>query len=287
MFGYVVANKDIMTEDQLRRYRGCYCGVCRQLKKRCGSLSRLTLTYDMTFLVLLLSSMYEPEENVGEERCVAHPARAHEYWENEITDYAADMNLALAYLNMLDDWKDDRKVLRLLESGMFSGKYNAVREKYPEKCAFIEDRLKDLNEIEQRGDKDPDAGAKCFGAIMGELFSYKTDSMWGGAVRGFGEALGRFVYIMDAVVDLPKDREKGSYNPMAALAEQGKTEDELRYILTMLIGECAARFERLPLVRDADIMRNILYSGVWLRYNAAAGRGTKEETKEEGEERDG
>ena len=69
--------------------------------------------------------------------------------------------------------------------------------------------------------------------------------------------------------------------------EQGKTEDELRYILTMLIGECAARFERLPLVRDADIMRNILYSGVWLRYNAAAGRGTKEETKEEGEERDG
>ena len=286
MFGYVVANKDIMTEEQLRRYRGCYCGLCRQLKERCGSLSRLTLTYDMTFLVMLLSSMYEPEEATGEERCAAHPAKPHEYWENQITGYAADMNLALAYLNMLDDWKDDRKVLRLLESGMFSGKYRAVREKYPEKCAFIEENLALLAEIEGRGERDPDAGARCFGAIMGELFSYQSDSLWGGAVREFGQVLGEFVYIMDAVVDLPKDREKGNYNPLTALVEQGRTADDLRYILTMLIGECAARFERLPLVRDADIMRNILYSGVWLRYNAATGRTGEQETKGEGDKRD-
>ena len=42
--------------------------------------------------------------------------------------------------------------------------------------------------------------------------------------------------------------------------------------LTMLIGECAAVFELLPIVQDADIMRNILYSGVWLRYDAEMSR---------------
>ena len=26
-------------------------------------------------------------------------------------------------------------------------------------------------------------------------------------------------------------------------------------------------FERLPCVEDADLLRNILYSGVWLKYN--------------------
>ena len=60
MFGYVIANKDIMTEEQEARYRACYCGLCRALQRRHGSLARLTLTYDMTFLILLLNSMYPP-----------------------------------------------------------------------------------------------------------------------------------------------------------------------------------------------------------------------------------
>ena len=81
---------------------------------------------------------------------------------------------------------------------------------------------------------------------------------------------------MDAVLDLEGDLASGRYNPVAAFAE-GKTEDDLRYTLIMLIGECAAVFERLPVVRDADLMRNILYSGVWLRYNAEMARRHGEE----------
>ena len=34
----------------------------------------------------------------------------------------------------------------------------------------------------------------------------------------------------------------------------------------------AAAFERLPLLQDAEIMRNILYSGVFLHYEAAVKR---------------
>lgn len=268
MFGYVVANKEIMSPDQLERYKACYCGLCRALRLERGSLSRVTLTYDMTFLVLFLSSMYEPEEESGIERCVMHPVKTHKWWTSPVTRYAADMNLALAYLNMLDDWKDERRVLRLLGSGMLSEEYFYVRQRYPEKCAFIEERLRELDGIEKSGETDPDLGAHCFGRIMGELFSYQTDSVWGGDIRDFGQALGEFVYVMDAVCDLDGDIKKGRYNPMRSLRDSGSTEDDLRYILTMLIGECAMRFERLPIVRDADIIRNVLYSGVWLRYNA-------------------
>ena len=53
---------------------------------------------------------------------------------------------------------------------------------------------------------------------------------------------------------------------------EGKTDEELHSMLTMLIGECAAVFELLPIVQDADIMRNIIYSGVWTRYNAEMAR---------------
>ena len=57
MFGYVVANKTGLSEQQLARYRAFYCGLCRALRTRCGQLGRMTLTYDMALLVMLLSSL--------------------------------------------------------------------------------------------------------------------------------------------------------------------------------------------------------------------------------------
>ena len=96
MFGYVIANPDSLTPEQLARYKSCYCGLCRTLKARHGSVSRLTLTYDMTFLVLLLESMYEPEAETGEERCIAHPVHPHGWSASAVTEYAADMNILLA-----------------------------------------------------------------------------------------------------------------------------------------------------------------------------------------------
>lgn len=266
MFGYVIANRDIMTEEQVARYRACYCGLCRALKDRHGTAARMTLNYDMTFLVLLLSSMYEPEEDSGSERCFMHPLTVHDWCSSRFTDYAADMTVALAYLNFLDDWRDERRLVRRMEAGALRGAYERVKQQYPEKCGRIEDSLCELSELEARGETDPDAGARCFGRLLGEVFDYGLDELWGQRVRRLGEELGEFIYVMDAVVDLPEDSAHGRYNPLSEYAS-GKSEEELRAMLTMLIGEAAALFERLPLVRDVDIMRNILYSGVWLRYN--------------------
>ena len=107
MFGYLVADTGTLSEEQFARYRSCYCGLCRSIRERHGQQAGLSLTYDMAFLVLLLSSLYEPEEREGEGTCMPHPVKARDYWQNEITAYAADLNTALAYLKCLDDWEDD------------------------------------------------------------------------------------------------------------------------------------------------------------------------------------
>lgn len=271
MFGYVFANKEILTEEELGRYKSCYCGLCRALKKRRGSLSRMTLNYDMTFLIMVLSAMYEPDEESGCENCAAHPFRKNAWRSSEITDYAADMNLALSYLNMLDDWNDDGNLFRLALAGLFSEEYFYVKQKYPAKCGFMEDRLKTLRDLELSRCGDPDAGAGCFGSLTGELFSFRKDSLWGGEIRAFGESLGKFIYIMDAVIDLDRDIAKDRYNPLRSMRENGCGDEDFYRILTMLIAECAGRFERLPIVTDAGIIRNILYSGVWQRYNMYIG----------------
>ena len=85
------------------------------------------------------------------------------------------------------------------------------------------------------------------------------------------------IYLLDAVIDLGRDRKRGSYNPLCALADAGWGEEEMKALLTAQLGACCDAFERLPLLEDADLMRNILYSGIWQRYEAAINKKHKRE----------
>ena len=277
MFGFVSADVSVLSEAQLKRYRGAYCGLCRTLRERHGSLSRLTLNFDMTFLVMLLSAMYEPEETDGSGRCLPHPVKERAWWTSRFTDYAADMNIALAYHNCMDDWADDRRILPLAEAKMLEGHYAGVRAQWPEQCRAIEECMAEIAALEEAKCAEPDTAANSFGRLMGILFTPERDDFWGGHLRAFGEALGRFVYLMDACVDLEKDRRRGSYNPLLLSGWDERSEEERLTLLKLQIGECAAEFELLPIVRDADILRNVLYSGVWTQY-AVKQRRKKEDT---------
>ena len=66
-------------------------------------------------------------------------------------------------------------------------------------------------------------------------------------------------------MDLRQDRETGSYNPFAS---SGLEREEYREDLELLAAATADAFERLPLERDVHVLRSVLYSGVWQRYNA-------------------
>ena len=280
MFGYLVADQSLLTQAQKDRYKGCYCGLCASLKSEHGFFGRLALTYDMTFLVLLLSSMYEPEEQRRMETCVAHPIRKHFCWESRFTAYAADLNVALAYHNCRDDFEDDGSVVGFWESEFLTKQYQAVCQRLPRQCAAIERCLQDLAAIEQADAQTPDAAAACFGALMAELFC--VDGAFDSFLAPFGDALGRFIYLLDAVMDLEDDVKKGRYNPFKSLREAGWTQADFRAVLTTQLGAAADAFERLPLLQDADLLRSILYSGVWQRYNRAARHSSDQEENHEG-----
>ena len=82
-----------------------------------------------------------------------------------------------------------------------------------------------------------------------------------------GFYLGKFIYIMDAYEDLSEDKKKNRYNPLKQISEKEDYEERMVQILRMMIAESTARFEQLPCLVDVDILRNILYDGVWNRYN--------------------
>ena len=267
MFGYVVANKAGLSEQQLARYRAFYCGLCRALRTRFGQLGRMTLTYDMTFLVMLLSSLYEPETHTGANRCVPHPKTPQHWLQNEFTEYAADLNLALAYHNLLDDWQDDKNLAAHAAAALLRPQYDRVRARLPRQCSATEQTLCALHQTETLTPLPADMAADAFGALMGALFACREDR-WADGLRRMGAALGRFIYMMDAYLDLPEDERRGRPNPLAPLRAAPEYEAQCKALFTLHLGECALEFEKLPLVEDADILRNILYSGVWTRYEA-------------------
>ena len=69
MFGYVTASWKELTQPQRERYGAVYCGICREIRERASSAARMSLSYDMAFLALLLRSLYEPEEESGKKAC--------------------------------------------------------------------------------------------------------------------------------------------------------------------------------------------------------------------------
>ena len=266
MFGYLTADTAALTEEQLRRYQACYCGLCRSLEKRHGQLSRLTLNYDMTFLVLLLGSLYEPEETVGESTCIRHLKTPQPWINHEICDYAADVNLALAYLKCLDDWEDEGSLLALAQARVLRPGYERVREEYPRQCAAVAQAMEDLHAIEKENREAPDEAAACFGRLMAELFVYREDR-WADTLRNMGHALGRFIYLLDACMDLDSDTLHNRYNPFRRYYRREDNEQRFRDILKMQLGECVFYFDKLPLVQDAGILKNILCAGLWTRFD--------------------
>ncbi len=273
MFGFVTANLRELTKEQRQRYGAVYCGICRQIRDRSGQLSRLGLSYDMAFLALLLMSLYEPKEVSGKGRCAPHPIKPKPWIDNAYIQYAADMNVALAYYKAEDDRQDDGSVSARVQSGIFGKNYAQIRSRFPRQCGAIESCIHTLNGLEKANCANPDEVANCFGILMAELLVYKED-LWAPTLRQMGMALGRFIYLGDAAIDYRRDKRKGKYNPYLAM---GTGEDPARWeqYLVLAMGRCTKEFEKLPLVQDKALLDNILYSGVWCSF-----RGKKKEQEE-------
>ena len=264
VFGFVMADIKELSKEEQGRYNAIYCGICRQMRLRSSRSARLGLSYDITFFSMLLMSLYEPEETSGNRACGIHPIHPRPWVDNAYIAYGADMNIALAYYNALDDLQDEGKLSSKVASRIFGKEMEKIRKAHPEKCRVIEENLANLTALEKANCPDPDKTAACFGKLLGELFVYRED-MWADRLRGLGDALGRFIYLADAAVDYKKDKEKGRYNPFIA-AQMIPNWDAWENILVLQMERCTEFFEQLPLVQDKGILNNILYSGIWLQY---------------------
>lgn len=223
MFGYITINKSELKFKEYDIYHEYYCGLCRSLKDRYSAIGQLTLSYDMTFLAMLLTSLYEPHSEHNTCRCITHPFSSHNYISNIYIDYVADMNILLSYYKCLDDWQDEHALSKKLFSSALHKATNKYTVSLDGKIQIFVSNLELLHEQESASNTNIDEMAGYFGNIMSEIFAYKTDE-W------------------------------------------------VFQLLTMIAADTAREFEKLPILDNINILRNILYSGIWTRYQVARER---------------
>ena len=273
MFGYIRINKMDLTFREYEHYKGYYCGLCKTLKDNHGEISRLSLNYDITFLVVLLTSLYKPKSTIVEEGCITNPFKKKKKIINEVTEYAANMNVLLTCYKLEDNVNDDKGIKDILAYNIYKSKKKIAYENYPEKAEFIKQQLDLLHSYENEKNLNIDQVSNTFGKLMGEIFVYKKDE-YENIVRAIGFNIGKYIYILDAYEDLDRDLKKGSYNPFV---EYEYNKEELRTkvddMISLSLGIASRNLEKLKIDINNEIIENIMYSGVYLRYKNILNKG--------------
>ena len=273
MFGYVRINKMDLTFREFDYYKGYYCGLCKYLKENHGEVSRLSLNYDITFLIVILTALYKLDSDITYERCIANPLKKKMRRVNEITEYAASMNILLSYYKLEDNLYDDNGIKDKLAYELYKGKLKKAYEKYPQKAEYIKQQLGNLRELEKQESKSIDKVSNTFGNLMGEIFVYKKDE-YEQNLRNIGFNLGKYIYILDAYEDLEEDNKKGRYNPFIDyIDKKEELKNKVDRLISMSLGMATKNIEQLNLEFNKSIIDNIIYSGVYLRYKSILEKG--------------
>ena len=265
MFGYIRAYKPEMKFKDFDLYKGVYCSLCKELGRRYGLISRLTLSYDFTFFAMTRMAVREGCVNLTSSRCTFNPAKKCLDCGRENADlsYTADISMLMFYHKLRDSISDSgfwKKTLCRLAMPYAKRIYKKAKRNQPEAAEIIEKQMKRQCELEKRNsgiDESSDPSA----VMLSELLGNNIDCENRDKLKRFGYMTGRWVYIADAADDCEKDIKSGSFNPLKSRYGSGGYSDYCGELLNLTIGEAINNYKQLKIFRFNDILLNIIYDG--------------------------
>ncbi len=260
MFGYIVINKkDLAKEDKIR-YKQSYCGLCKALKKNYGTLGSALLSFDMTFVLLLLEDLYNEEGEIIKSHCHSHPINLN-YRKTSFSDYCAHMQALLSLFALKDKVKDEGKYSPLLKN--LEKSEEQLKKDYPRQYESVRSCIERLDEKESENCQDPLLMSKISADLLCEIFVPFEGDLFSDNLSKLGRSIGRYSYLMDAYDDLEKDQKKNTYNPFKNMEKAPDFKLYVKELLKDCATEAALTLEKLPLDENLNILRNIIYSGMW------------------------
>ncbi len=269
MFGYIKACKSEMKIKEYETYRAVYCSLCREMGKRYGLITRLSLSYDLTFLALLSVGLSTADAEFKKGRCVCNPLKKCKFC-NVGNSYRlpAAASVMMVYYKAADDCDDEKGFLRLrglLLKWLYSSANKKAARDYPQIAKLCTDYMSAQRNTEAQKIAEPDLAADPTAQFLSSLFALLSgDISQKRVLERLGYCLGRWLYLIDALDDREKDSKKGAYNPFILMESEDIEATNERIMRSIIFSESEAQaaFELLEPFRMKSVTSNILYLGL-------------------------
>ena len=275
MFGYVKTFQPELKMGEFEQYRGVYCSLCKQLGKSYGFWSRMTLSYDFTFLALFHMALSPSCGGLEKSRCTFNPLKKCLFCrDNASIRLAADAAVLLVYYKLRDSVADDGFFKRLSARFLLLFAKPARRKaaaRLPKLDALMADCMQQQAALEADGCASIDRAADPTAQMLAALAAMTASSDEQKAVcERFGYCLGRWIYLMDALDDLEDDLAHHNYNPFVLsrhldgsdAAAMAATRAYAQQALNACAAECVDSYDQLTIHRFDGILRNVLQWGM-------------------------
>lgn len=268
MFGYIRIAKPELKVKEYEMYKAVYCSLCKTLGKHYGILSRLTLSYDFTFLALLNISLKEGCTMVERKRCAFNPIKKCNYCKDtDNLKMPSAVAMIMLYYKISDNIADEKGLKKLgflCLKPIFKGAYIKASKLYPEARNIVAEYIENQSELEKKDCNQLDAIADPTAKALSKIFMLCSDDETQKRVlERLGYCMGRYIYLLDAAVDFNEDKEKNKYNVLKfTCATENEVKEKIKPQLYFCINEGAKAFELLDLKKNKNILGNIIYLGL-------------------------
>lgn len=269
MFGYIRTDTPYLYIKDDVLYRAMYCGVCKGIAEVCGNTARMGLSYDTTFLSVILHNIAGVDVKIEKQHCLTHCIRTRMMAEvDELTRQIGALNTALVYYKYTDDIQDgDRGRGKRL---WFKKGMKRVKAKYPEIERIVRENLANQERVEKDKIDSVDRAADATATMLAEFSDYALGEKATEHTRNLFYAIGKWIYLIDALDDYDKDKKKNAYNPflLAYGAEsrqallEGDKGDEVRFIFHAIFFDIRENLSMISFRFNRDLSDNILLRGL-------------------------
>ena len=265
MFGYVRIYKPEMKIKEYDTYKAVYCSLCKQLGKKYGILSRLTLSYDFTFLALIEMALKEECPQFAQGRCTFNPLKKCNYCKETLHfDMPCAAAMIMLYYKVLDNIADEKGIKKFFYSVckiVFKRPYKKAVKSFPEIENIVSAYINEQEKLEKDNNKILDLAAQPTANAMAKILALCSDEASQKRIlERIGYCIGRYIYILDAACDFEDDLKSGSYNCLKF--EDDNNKENIFSKLYFCINEATLAFELLDIKKFKPILVNILYSGL-------------------------
>ena len=268
MFGYVRTDTPYLYIKDETLYKAMYCGVCKGIGEVCGHRARMGLSYDVAFLSVILHNIAGQDVKIERAHCLTHLLRAKKMANvDEMTRRLGAFNTELTYFKFIDDVQDgDKGKGKRL---WFLKGHKRVLKKYPKIAEIVAKNMSEHDRFEKSGIDSIDRAADATANMLAEFSDYVLEEKRTNYTHGLFYALGKWIYLIDALDDYDKDVKKSAYNPFKIAFDAAckgelmeKCGEEVRFVFQSVFSCIKENLEGVCFRFNRDLSDNILLRGL-------------------------